>query len=111
MINIAMISVIDEPMEDIASDVQDHDRRTCTIWNDTHGDMISSDLHGAEEPTRWMLIPHQGEEIGQWLIRVFHQRRRGHSIRGTLVEPDLGGMTPFQWNIGLGRLKTPPSSP
>jgi hypothetical protein len=24
-------------------------------WTGTHGDMISSDLHGAEEPIRWLL--------------------------------------------------------
>jgi hypothetical protein len=44
--------------------------------------MTSSDLHGAEEPTRWMLRSHQGAEIGESLIkgfslerkRMFHQR-------------------------------------
>jgi hypothetical protein len=65
MINIAMIRVTDDPIEGIAFDVQDHARGTGTIWTGTHGDMISSDLHGAEEPTRWMLRPHQGEERGQ----------------------------------------------
>jgi hypothetical protein len=34
-------------------------------WTGTHGEMISSDLHGAEEPTRWMLRPQQGAETGQ----------------------------------------------
>jgi hypothetical protein len=106
-----MIPVTDEPMEGIAFDVQDHARKTGTIWTGTHGEMISSNLHGAEEPTRWMLRPHQRAEAGQWLIMVFHWRRRGRFIRDTLVEPDLGGMTPFQWNVGLGRLRTPPSSP
>jgi hypothetical protein len=24
-------------------------------WTGTHGDMISSDLHGAEEPIRWLM--------------------------------------------------------
>ena len=28
---------------------------------------------------------------------------RRTSCRGTLVELDLGGLCPFQWNIGLGR--------
>jgi hypothetical protein len=95
VINIVVILVTDEPMEGVASDVQDHTRRTGTIWTGTHGEMISSDLHGAEEPTRWMLRPHQGAETGQWLIRVLHQRKRGRSIIGTLTEPDLGGMTHF----------------
>ena len=29
------------------------------FWIGTHGEMISSDLHGVEEPIRWMLRPHQ----------------------------------------------------
>jgi hypothetical protein len=95
MINIAMILVTDDPMEGVAFDVQDHARRIGIIWTGTHGEMISLNLHGVEEPTRRMLRPHQGAETGQWLIRVLHQRRRGHSIRGTLAKPDLGGMTPF----------------
>jgi hypothetical protein len=52
-----MILVIDEPMEGVAFDVQDLARQTGTIWTGTHGEMISSDLHGAEEPIRWMLGP------------------------------------------------------
>jgi hypothetical protein len=106
-----MIPVTDEPMEGVASDVQDHARWIGTIWTGTHGEMISSDLHGAEEPTRWMLRPHQGAETGQWLIKVLHRRRRGRSVIGTLAEPGLRGMTPSQWNVGLGRLWTSPSSP
>jgi hypothetical protein len=106
-----MIPVTDEPMEGVAFDVQDHARRTGTIWTGTHGEMTSSDLHGAEEPTRWMLRPHQGAETGQSLIRVLHLRGRGRSTRGTPTGLDLGGMTPFQWNVGLGRPRTSPSSP
>jgi hypothetical protein len=66
-----MIPVTDEPMEGVAFDVQDHARQTGTIWTGTHGEMISSDLHGVEEPTRWMLRPHQGAETGQRMIRDF----------------------------------------
>jgi hypothetical protein len=106
-----MIPVTDEPMEGVAFDVQDHARRTGNIWTGTHGEMISSDLHGAEEPTRWMLRPHQGAETGQILIRGLHLRGRGRSTRDTPTELDLGGMTPFQWNASLGRLRTSPSSP
>jgi hypothetical protein len=91
-----MISVTNETMEGVAFDVQDHARWTGTIWTSTHGEMISLDLHGAKEPTRWMPRPHQGAETGRWLIRVFHQRRRGCFIKGTLAEPDLGGLTHFQ---------------
>jgi hypothetical protein len=43
-----MIPVTDEPMEGVASDVQDHARQTGIIWTGTHGEMISSDLHGDE---------------------------------------------------------------
>jgi hypothetical protein len=82
-----MIPVTDEPMEGVAFDVQDHARRTGTIWTGTHGEMISSDLHGAEEPIRWMLRPHQGAETGRGWIRgfapekkrTFHQRHFGRA--------------------------------
>jgi hypothetical protein len=56
-----MIPVTDEPMEGIAFDVQDNARWTCAIWTGTHGEMISWDLHGAEEPTRWTLRPIRGQ--------------------------------------------------
>ena len=77
-----MIPVTDEPMDGVAFDVQDHARQTGTIWTGTHGDMISSDLHGAEEPTIWMLRPQQGAKIEKRMIkdfapekkRTFHQR-------------------------------------
>jgi hypothetical protein len=91
-----MIPVTNEPMEGEVFDVQDHARRTGTTWTGTHGEMISSDLHGAEEPIRWLLGPHQGAETGQCLIEVLHLRRRGRSIRDTLAEPDLGGLTHLQ---------------
>jgi hypothetical protein len=91
-----MIPVTDEPMEGVAFDVQDHARRTGTIWTGTHGEMTSLDLNGAEEPTRWMLRPHQGVETGWTLTKALHRRRRGRSIRGTLAEPDLGRLTHFQ---------------
>ena len=61
VINIAMILVTDEPMEGIDFDVQDHAQQTGTIWTGAHGEMISSDLHGVEEPVRWLLGPHQGQ--------------------------------------------------
>jgi hypothetical protein len=54
-----MIPVTNEPMEGVVFDVQDHARRTSTIWIGTHGEMISSDLHGAKEPTKWLLRTHQ----------------------------------------------------
>jgi hypothetical protein len=71
-----MIPVTDEPIEGVAFDVHDHAQRTGTIWTGTHGEMTSSDLHGAEDPTRWMLRPHQGAETGQSLIRGFSPERK-----------------------------------
>ena len=58
MINIAMIHVTNEPMEGEVFDVQDHAWWTGTKSTSTHGEMISSDLHGAEEPILWLLGPH-----------------------------------------------------
>ena len=66
-----MIPVTYEPMEGVSVDVQDH-----TCQTGTHGEMISSDLHGAEEPTGWMLRPQQGAETGQ---RGLHRKRGGRS--------------------------------
>jgi hypothetical protein len=77
-------------------------------WTGTHGEMISSDLHGAEEPTRWMLRPQQGAETGQ---RGLHQEKRRTFHRGTSVEPYLGGLSPLHKNVGLGRPRTSPRMP
>ena len=60
MIGIAMIPMTNEPMEGEVFDVQDHARRTGTTCT-THEEMISPNLHGAEEPIRWLLGPHQGQ--------------------------------------------------
>jgi hypothetical protein len=106
-----MIPVTNEPMEGVVFDVQDHARRTGTIWTGTHGEMISSDLHGAEEPIRWLLRPRQrGRDrtvfdrgFAPEKKRTFHQRHFGRA------QPR--GMTPFQWNVGLGRLRASPSLP
>jgi hypothetical protein len=78
------------------------------FWTGTHGEMISSDLHGVEEPIRWMLRPHQGERQDRDGLGALHQRRRGHSTRGTLAKLDLRGLTLIQWNVGLGRPGTSP---
>jgi hypothetical protein len=45
-----MIPVTYEPMEGVSVDVQDHADGQVPYWTGTHGEMISSDLHGAEEP-------------------------------------------------------------
>jgi hypothetical protein len=56
-----MIPMTNEPVEGVVFDVQDHAQRTGTTWTDTHGNMISSDLHGYEDPIIWLLGPHQGQ--------------------------------------------------
>jgi hypothetical protein len=39
---------------------------------------------------------------------ALHRRRGGRSTRGTLAKLDLGGLTLFEWNVGLGRPRTSP---
>jgi hypothetical protein len=87
VIDIAMIPVTDEPMEGVVVDVQDHAQWTGTILDQyTWGD-DQFNLHGAEEPIRWMLRPHQGVETGhRWIKgfalekrRTFHQRHLGRA--------------------------------
>ena len=55
MIYIAMMSRTDEPMEGVVFDVQDQCPADRYQRIGAHGEMISSDLHGAEEPIRWLL--------------------------------------------------------
>jgi hypothetical protein len=90
-----MIHVTDEPMEGVAFDVQDHARWTGTIWTGTHGEMISLEFHGAKDPTRWMLRPHQGVETGQGLIRDFapEKKRTFHQRHPDTAGPR--GIDPF----------------
>ena len=74
-------------MEGIVFYVQDHARRTGTIWTGTHGEMISLDLHGAEEPIRRLLRPRQrgrdrtvfGRAFAPEKKRTFHQRHFGRA--------------------------------
>jgi hypothetical protein len=68
-------------------------------WTGTHGEMISSDPHGVEEPTRWMLRPHQRATIGQRWSEALNRRRGGRSTKGTLAELDLRGLCLLHWNI------------
>jgi hypothetical protein len=95
VINIATILVTNEPMEGVAFDVQDHARWTCTIWTGTHVEMTSSDFHGDEEPTIWMLRPHQRVETGWRWIRAFapEGKRTFHHRHSDRTRP--GGNDPF----------------
>jgi hypothetical protein len=82
-----MIPVTNEPMGGVVFDVQDHARRIGTTWTDTHGEMISSDLHGAEETIIWLLRPRQrGRDRTMFdrgfspeKKRMFHQRHFGRA--------------------------------
>jgi hypothetical protein len=61
-------------------------------WTGTHGETISSDLHGAEEPTRWMLRPQQGAETRQGVCigeeEDVPQRHPGRALpRGVVSSP------------------------
>jgi hypothetical protein len=87
VIDIALIPVTNEPMEGVVFDVQDHARRTGTIWTGTHGEMISSGLHGAEEPIIWLRRTCQrGRDrtvfdrgFAPEKKRTFHQRHFGRA--------------------------------
>jgi hypothetical protein len=70
-------------------------------WTGTHGEMISLDLHGAEEPIRWLLGPHQGQRQDSDMMSLCTREEKGRSTQDTLVEPILGGLTHFKWNVFL----------
>jgi hypothetical protein len=101
MIDIAMIPVTNDPMEGEVFDVQDHARRTGTKWTGTHGEMISSDLHGAEEPIRWLLGPHQGQGQDSDWSSLYTEEEEGRSTQDTLAKPSLGGLTLFRWSVSF----------
>jgi hypothetical protein len=77
-----MIPVNNEPMEGVFFDVRDHARWIGTIWTDTHGEMISSDLHVAEEPIRWLLRPHQSGRDETVFDQGFSPEKKGTFHQG-----------------------------
>jgi hypothetical protein len=77
-------------------------------WTGTHGEMISSDLHGAEEPIRWLLGSHQWQRQDNDMMSLCTRRKDGRSTQDTLAEPSLGGMTHFRWNVFLLMDRTSP---
>ena len=86
-----MIPVTNEPMEGEVFDVQDHARRTGTSWTGTHGEIISSDLHGAEEPIRWFLGPIRGKDRTV-IDRAFaHEKKKDVPPRTFWLSPAQGG--------------------
>jgi hypothetical protein len=92
MIYIAMISRTDEPMEGVVFDVQDHTRRT-GARGPVHMGMISSDLHGAEEPIRWLLGWQRQDNV---MMSPCMKKTEGRPYQDTLAEIDLGGITPYR---------------
>ena len=91
MIDIAMIPRTNEPMEGKVFDVQDHARWTGTSWTSTHGEMIRSDLHGAEEPIKWLLGWQRQDNV---MMSPCMKKIEGCPHQDTLAEIDLGGITP-----------------
>ena len=91
MIDIAMIPRTNEPMEGEVFDVQDHTRRTGTSWIGTHGEMISSDLHGLKSPSDGCWDPIRGRDrtvIG----RAFaHEKKKDVPPRTLWLSPAQGG--------------------
>ena len=83
---------------------------TGTSWTGTHGEMISSDLHGAEVPIRWLLGPHQGQRQETSWLSFCTWEEEGHFIHDTLAEPSPGGLTHFRWNVSLWWPRTSPRS-
>ena len=83
MIYIAMISRTDEPMEGVVFDVRDHTRWTGTRGPGTHGEMISSDLHGAEEPIRWLLGWQRQDNV---MMSPYMKKIEGFPHQDTLAE-------------------------
>jgi hypothetical protein len=95
VIDIATIPVTNEPMEGIVFDVQDHARRTGTIWTATHGEMISLDLHGAEETIRWLLRPHQRGRDRTVFDRGFAPEKKSTFHQSHFGRARLRGNIPF----------------
>jgi hypothetical protein len=58
--------------------------------------MISSDLHGAEEPIKWLLGPHQGQRQDSDMMSLCTREEEGRSTQDTLAEPSLRGLTHFK---------------
>jgi hypothetical protein len=66
--------------------------------------MISSDLHGAEEPIRWLLGWQRQDNV---MMSPCMKKTEGRPHQDTLAEIDLGGITPCRWMMALMD-RTPP---
>jgi hypothetical protein len=73
--------------------LQDHAR-----WTGTYGEMISSDLHGAESPQMDVVTPARGREMSETCTR----KKEGCFTRDTLADLDPGGSCSSTWTLALG---------
>jgi hypothetical protein len=60
--------------------------------------MISSDLHGAEEPIRWLLGWQRQDNV---MMSPCMKKTEGRPHQDTLAEIYLGGITPCRWDDGF----------
>jgi hypothetical protein len=98
MIYIAMMSRTDE--QGVVFDVQDHARRTYQRIG-AHGEMISSDLHGAEEPIRWLLGWQRQDKV---VTSPCTEKKKDALIRTFWQRPSLWGSAPCRWDVDLDGL-------
>jgi hypothetical protein len=63
-----------------------------------HGEMISSDLHGAEEPIRWLLGWQRQDKV---VTSPYMQKKKNALIRTFWQRFDLWGSAPCRWDDGL----------
>ena len=99
-----MIPMTNKPTEGEVFDVQDHTRRTGTSWTGTHGEMISSDLHGAEEPIRWLLGWQRQDRV---MTSPCMEKKKDALIRTLWQRLTYGGSAPTGGMMALMD-KTPP---
>ena len=63
--------------------------------------MISSDLHGAEEPIRWSLGWQRQDRV---LTNPCMEKKKDALIRTFWQRLGLWGSAPCRWDVDLGRL-------
>jgi hypothetical protein len=69
---------------------------------DAHGEMISSDLHGAEEPIRWLLGWQRQDRV---VMSPFMQKKKDALIRTLWQRLTYGGSSPAGGMMALmGRM-------
>jgi hypothetical protein len=60
--------------------------------------MISSDLHGAEEPIRWLLGWQRQDRV---MMSPCMEKKKDALIRTSWQRFDLWGSAPYRWDDGL----------